>query len=123
MSALPTQMIELYAGEAHVQTVTVTLNGAAVNISSGHTLTFEAKRAISIETPDISASTAGTSPAIIITNGAGGIAEIRFTAMHTAWAAGYGSRESITMTWDLWDSATPEPIATGKLILRRLPQS
>jgi hypothetical protein len=109
MSTLTAQTIDLYAGEAH--------------ILSGHTLTFEAKRVISTAAADISASSIGTSPAIVITNGAGGLAEIRLLATHTAWATAYGNRASVAMTFDLWDSATPEPIATGNLILRRLPQS
>mgnify|MGYP001573280033 FL=1 len=123
MSALTAQTIDLYAGEAHILSVAVTKSGVAVNITTGHTLTFEAKRSLSVEAPDISATSTGAGAAIVVTNGAGGLAEIRFTATHTAWATAYGSRASVTLDYDLWDSATPEPIATGKLILRRLPQS
>jgi hypothetical protein len=122
MSALVAQTIDLYAGEAHVLSVAVTKSAVAVNLT-GHTLTFEAKRSIAVETPDISGTTAGVSPLIVVTNAAGGLAEIRFLATHTAWVAAYGVRSSVSMDYDLWDSATPEPIATGKLILRRLPQS
>ena len=123
MSTLIAQTIDLYAAEAHILSVAVTKSGVAVNISTGHTLTFEAKRLLSSAAADISATSAGVGAAIVVTNGAGGLAEIRLTAVHTAWATGYGGRASVTMTWDLWDSATPEPIATGSLILRRLPQS
>lgn len=121
--ALVAQTIELYAGEGQILTAAVTKSGVAVNITTGHTLTFEAKRVLSVETPDISASSIGTSPAIVVTNGAGGLAELRFTATLTAWKTAYGTRASVTMDYDLWDSATPEPIAKGKLILWRLPQS
>ena len=123
MSALVAQTMDIYAGEAHILSVAVTKSGVAVNITAGHILTFQAKRILAVETPDISASSIGTSPAIVITNGAGGLAEIRLTETHTAWASAYRTRSSVTMDWDLWDSATPGPIATGKLILRRLSQS
>ena len=123
MSKLVPQTIDLYAGEAHTLNAAITKNGVAVNISTGHTFSFEAKRLLSQPVADISATSAGVGAAIVVTNGAGGLAEIRLTAAHTAWATGYGGRASITMTWDLWDSATPEPIATGSLVLWRLPQS
>ena len=123
MSTLVAQTIDLYAGEAHILSVAVTKNGVVVNITTGHTFSFEAKRTFSQPVADISATSAGAGAAIVITGGAGGLAEIRLTAAHTVWVTGYGVRNSVTMTWDLWDSATPEPIATGSLILRRLPQS
>ena len=123
MSALVAQTIDLYAGEAHVLSVAVTKSAVAVNLT-GHVLTFEAKRAVPDAAADISASSAGAGAAIVVTNAAGGLAEIRLLATHTAWATAYGSRRlNVAMTWDLWDSATPEPIATGQLTLSRLPQS
>lgn len=122
MSTLTAQTIDLYAGEAHTINVAVTKNAIAVNLT-GHVLTFEAKRAVPTATADIAATSAGAG-AIVITNAAGGLAEIRFTAALTAWALAYGAQRTIVlMTWDLWDSATPEPIATGSLKLWRLPQS
>ena len=123
MSTLVPQTINLYAGEAHTLNAAITKNGVVVNITTGHIFSFEAKRTLSQPVPDISAMSAGAGAAIVITNGIGGLAEIRLTAAHTAWATEYGGRASITMTWDLWDSATPEPIATGSLVLWRLPQS
>lgn len=122
MSNLTTQTIDLYVGEAHTLSVAVTLSAVAVNLT-GHILTFEAKRVSSAATADISATSAGAGAAIVITNAAGGLAEIRLTATHTAWATVYGSRENVQMMWDLWDSAMPKPIAMGTLMLRRLPQS
>ena len=118
---LTPQTIDLYAGEAHVLSVTVVRLGTPVDLT-GRTLTFEAKRNLSATDADISASSALTSPAIVVTNATFGLAEIRLTAALTAWKAAYTGRV-VTMTWDLWDSATPEPIATGTLALRRLPQS
>ena len=72
---------------------------------------------------DVAASSGGVSPAIVIIDAPGGLAEIRLTGPLTAWKTAYGDRENVKMTWDLWDSATPEPIAFGTLLLRRLPQS
>jgi hypothetical protein len=123
MSTLTAQTIDLYAGEAHVLSVAVTKSGVAIDLA-GRTLTFEAKRAVPDAAADISASSAGAGAAIVVTNAAGGLAEIRFTTTLTAWKDAYGSRKSnVAMTWDLWDSASPEPIATGPLTLWRLPQS
>ena len=122
MSTLTAQTIDLYAGEAHALNIAVTKSGVAVNLT-GHVLTFETKRALPSTAADISATSAGAGAAIVVTNAAGGLAEIRLTAAHTVWSASYGKGPSVSMTFDLWDSATPGPIATGVLTLRRLPQS
>jgi hypothetical protein len=123
MSTLTEQTIDLYGGEGHILSVAVTKSGVVVNIATGHNFTFEAKRVLSTETPDIVASSIGASPAITITNGPGGLAQIALTTTLLAWKTAYGGGNAVSMTYDLWDSATPEPIATGPLILRRLPQS
>ena len=65
MSTLVAQTIDLYAGEAHILSVAVTKNGVVVNITTGHTLTFEAKRLLSSAAADISATSAGVGAAVI----------------------------------------------------------